>query len=142
MQNLFGSYGIEWVEWLNGECVNVLFKDAAKAEKAMQDISEPIPVVEGTPCATLLQWARTVGASCVLIAWCTACSPGVQRVHPQWRHCVKLLVKSKSDSYGPAGKCSPVQHQHAAGFCTGLTCNGMCGSRFPDQGVPSLCHRP
>ena len=66
LQNLFGSYGIEWVEWLNGECVNVLFKDAAKAEKAMQDISEPIPVVEGTPCATLLQWARTVGASCVL----------------------------------------------------------------------------
>ena len=75
--------------------------------------------------------AGAVGANCrglmrARTAWCTACSPGVQRVHPQWRHCVKLLVKSKSDSYGPAGKCSPVQHQHAAGFCTGLTCNGMC----------------
>ena len=33
---------------LNGECVNVLFKDAASAQKAMNEISEPIPVVDGT----------------------------------------------------------------------------------------------
>lgn len=59
LQNLFGSYGIEWVEWLNGECVNVLFKDAAKAEEAMQDISEPIPIVQGT----LLVHTWRVGAA-------------------------------------------------------------------------------
>jgi len=74
LQNLFGAYGIEWVEWcvnmlgggcwvmlrlphpppppsldcrLNGQCVNVLFKNAKDAERAMSDISEPIPVVQG-----------------------------------------------------------------------------------------------
>ncbi len=43
----FGSFGVAFVEWLNGVSLNVHFADVHSAERALQSLSLPIPVVEG-----------------------------------------------------------------------------------------------
>ena len=46
----FHGFGVSWIEWLNGVSVNVIFDDPFTAERALQTLSIPVPVVEGGPC--------------------------------------------------------------------------------------------
>ncbi len=43
----FGSFGVSWIEWLNGVSLNVHFEDVYSAERALHLLSLPIPVVDG-----------------------------------------------------------------------------------------------
>jgi hypothetical protein len=62
------------VEWLNGDSLNLIFQDEATARRALELNSEPIPIC-----------------------------PEVESVHPDWRICLKPLVKMKTDKYAPEG---------------------------------------
>jgi hypothetical protein len=62
------------VEWLNGDSLNLIFQDEATAKRALELNSEPIPIC-----------------------------PEVESVHPDWRICLKPLVKMKTDKYAPEG---------------------------------------
>ena len=62
------------VEWLNGDSLNLIFQDEATAKRALELNSEPIPIC-----------------------------PEVESVHPEWRICLKPLVKMKTDKYAPEG---------------------------------------
>lgn len=62
------------VEWLNGDSLNLIFQDEGTAKRALELNSEPVPV-------------------CV----------GIETVHPDWRICLRPLVKMKTDKYAPEG---------------------------------------
>lgn len=62
------------VEWLNGDSVNLIFQDEGTAKRALELYSEPVPI-------------------CV----------GIEIVHPDWRICLRPLVKMKTDKYAPEG---------------------------------------
>jgi hypothetical protein len=62
------------VEWLNGDSVNLIFQDEGTAKRALELYSEPVPI-------------------CV----------GIETVHPDWRICLRPLVKMKTDKYAPEG---------------------------------------
>lgn len=62
------------VEWLNGDSLNLIFEDEGTAKRALELNSEPVPV-------------------CV----------GIETVHPDWRICLRPLVKMKTDKYAPEG---------------------------------------
>jgi hypothetical protein len=64
-----------FVEWLNGVSVNVVFEDPGTAARALELVSEPIPLVPSVPPPP----------------------PG------GWRVCLKPLVKGKTDKYAAAG---------------------------------------
>jgi hypothetical protein len=62
------------VEWLNGDSVNLIFQDEGTAKRALELYSEHVPI-----CA------------------------GIETVHPDWRICLRPLVKMKTDKYAPEG---------------------------------------
>jgi hypothetical protein len=72
----FRDYAPSWVEFLNGEAVNVLFADEASARRALHALGEPVPKVK---------------------------AEDVRPVPAVWRVGVRPLVKRKSDRWGPAG---------------------------------------
>jgi len=74
IQHFFGVLRPTDVQWLNAIAVNIHFADAATAARALEVMSEPVPVVKG-----------------------------VQPVHAAWRVCLKPVVKQRTDKYAPAG---------------------------------------
>lgn len=63
-----------YIEWLNGSSLNIIFEDTGTASRAIELLSEPIPIV-----------------------------PDVPPVLDSWRFCPKPLIKQKSNQYAPAG---------------------------------------
>ncbi len=59
----FQGFGVAWIEWLNGVSLNVLFDDKFTAARALQQLSLPIPEVEGVCIIVVIPICR---------CWCRA----------------------------------------------------------------------
>ena len=74
IQAFFSPLRPAYIEWLNGSSLNIIFEDAGTASRALELLSEPIPIV-----------------------------PDVAPVLDSWRFCPKPLIKQKRNEYAPAG---------------------------------------
>jgi len=88
------------VEWLNGDSVNLIFQDEGTAKRALELYSEPVPI-------------------CV----------GIETVHPDWRICLRPLVKMKTDKYAPEGAETTVYLRFATSLDTKLKAVKTQGAR-------------